>query len=86
MAIHFLFLYNHIRNYEIQKQMEESKMKTTYKILISGIATLLIMWGCYQIFHLETIMTSIVGIITMNSIYSICSKVRTGKGKEICHF
>jgi len=54
-------------------------MKTIFKILIAGIVGLVVMWLCYQVFHLEQIMTTVVAIIATIAAFAVCDKIKSPK-------
>lgn len=54
-------------------------MKTWLKLLVSATVALLVMWLCSQVFHLESIMTTVVSIIVALAANVICDKVGNKK-------
>lgn len=54
-------------------------MKTVIKILIAGVVGLFVMWLCYQVFHLEQVMTTVVAIIATMATVAICDKIKPQK-------
>lgn len=47
-------------------------MKTIFKILIAGIVGLIVMWLCYQVFHLEQATTSVIGVLATIATVAVC--------------
>lgn len=54
-------------------------MKTIFKILIAGVVGLAAMWLCYQVFHLEQIMTTVVAVVATIAVFGICDKIKSDK-------
>lgn len=54
-------------------------MKTVYKILIAGIVGLIVMWLCYQVFHLEQIMTTVAAITATIATVAVYDKIKPQK-------
>ena len=50
-------------------------MKTIFKIFISAIAGFVVAWVCYQVFHLEQVMTTAVAAAMASAAYGLCEKV-----------
>lgn len=51
-------------------------MKTIFKILIASVAGLGVAWLCYQVFHLEQVITTVLAVITATATASICDKIQ----------
>lgn len=54
-------------------------MKTIFKLLIAGIVGLVVMWLCYQVFHLEQVITTVVAIVATITTVAICDKIKPQK-------
>jgi hypothetical protein len=50
-------------------------MKTGIKILISAVVGFAIAWVCYQVFHLEQIMTTVVSVSMTSAAWAVCDKL-----------
>jgi len=50
-------------------------MKTIFKILISAIVGFVVAWGCYQVFHFEQVMTTVVAAAMASAVYGLCDKI-----------
>ena len=60
-------------------EQEDISMKTIFKILIAGIVGLAVMWLCYQVFHLEQVMTTVVAIAATIATVAVCDKIKPQK-------
>lgn len=51
-------------------------MKTILKVLIACVLGLVVMWLCYQVFHLEQVMTTVVTIAFTVATVAVCDKIK----------
>jgi len=54
-------------------------VKTIYKLLIAGIIGFIAAWLCYQVFHLEQVMTTAVTVIVTLAAVGVCDKIKPKK-------
>lgn len=54
-------------------------MNTIFKILIAGIVGLIVTWLCYQVFHLEQVMTTVVAIVATIATVAVCDNIKPQK-------
>lgn len=54
-------------------------MKTIFKVLIAAIAGLVTAWICYQLFHLDQVITTVVTVLLTSSVYGLLDKVTSKK-------
>jgi len=54
-------------------------MKTIFKILFSALIGFVVAWICYQVFHLETVITTVIAAMMASAAYGICDKIKSKK-------
>jgi len=54
-------------------------MKTIYILLVAAIVGFIAAWLCYQVFHLEQAMTTVVTIIVTLAAIGVCDKIKPKK-------